>query len=90
MKGNSLIEATLDEFSENESSRKVFKYYLNWVLPQLILFILLAQQISLGIMEYEVLQKSFYDSRSYHLLVLRYMLIVVTYYMFSKDYKSVA
>jgi uncharacterized membrane protein len=90
MKGNSLIEATLDEFSENESSRKVFKYYLNWVLPQLILFILLAQQISLGIMEYEVLQKSFYDSRSYHLLVLRYMLIVVTYYMFAKDYKSVA
>ena len=90
MKGNSLIEATLDEFSENESSRKVFKYYLNGVLPQLILFILLAQQISLGIMEYEVLQKSFYDSRSYHLLVLRYMLVVVTYYMFSKDYKSVA
>jgi uncharacterized membrane protein len=56
MKGNSLIETTLDEFSENTSKRDVFKYYLKGVLPQLILFILLTQQISLIIMEYEVLQ----------------------------------
>lgn len=89
MRGESLFKTIFEVFS-NESSRDVFKYYLNGVLPQLIIFILLAQQISLGIIESEVFYKSFYDSRSYHLLVLRYMLIIVTYYMFAKDYKSVA
>ena len=90
MKGKSFIETTLGEFSDNEDARNVFKYYLKGVLPQLIIFILLSQQISLGIVQSEVFYKSFYDSTSYHLLVLRYMLIIVTYHMFSKDYKSVA
>jgi uncharacterized membrane protein len=90
MKGESLIETSLDEFSENSSTRKVFKYYLKGVLPYLIIFILLAQQISLAIVMSEVFLKSFYDTKSYHLLLLRYMLMIVTYYMFAKDYKSVA
>jgi hypothetical protein len=38
----------------------------------------------------EAIQKSFYDTQSYQLLILRYILIIVTYYMFSKDYKSLA
>ena len=90
MKGKSLIETTLDEYSENESTRNVFKYYFQGILPQFMLFILLTQQFSLLIMGIEASQNSFYPTKSYLFLTLRYMLITVTYYMFAKDYKSLA
>ena len=90
MKGKTMIETTFDENLENESPQKTFEYYLKGILPQLMLFILITQEFSLCIMGVEAIQKSFYDTQSYQLLILRYILIIVTYYMFSKDYKSVA
>jgi hypothetical protein len=84
------IDSTSDVCSEKETTENVCKYYLKGILPQFMLIILLTQQFSLLIMGIEAFQNSFYPTKSYLFLALRYVLITVTYFMFSKDYKSLA
>ena len=56
----------------------------------MLMFMILTQQFSLVIMGWEAFSSDFYPTTMPLYLILRYLLIIVTYYMFCKDYKSIA
>ncbi len=56
----------------------------------LYIFTNVFQLFCLSIMGREAYQQSFYPSLILLYSILRYILIIATYFMFSKDYKSIA